>query len=347
MSPRDLDEDDVRVRPSRKGSRPRTKERPAHADALVGMVIGVDRGRYTCLLPRGSGGRKEPERVVVAMKARDVGRTRVVVGDDVALVGDTSGAQDTLARIVRIEDRRSVLRRTADDTDPYERVIVANADQLVIVTALADPEPRPRMIDRCLVAAYDAGLEPLLALTKSDLIDPTEFLSSYTPLEVEHVVTSWDGEEFTGLEDLRDRLSGQVSVLVGHSGVGKSTLVNGLVPGAQRATGDVNDTTGRGRHTSTNAVALRLVDDTGEPDGWVIDTPGVRSFGLAHIDVDRIIDHFPELAAGPEGCPRGCTHDEPECALDDWVAQGHAGPAGPSRLASLRRLLASRSGEER
>jgi ribosome biogenesis GTPase len=136
-------------------------------------------------------------------------------------------------------------------------------------------------------------------------------------------------------------------VLVGHSGVGKSTLVNGLVPGALRATGVVNDTTGRGRHTSTNAVALRLRGPDGSDDGWVIDTPGIRSFGLAHIDVDRIIDHFPDLAAGTAECPRGCTHDEEECALDAWVAAGHAGPAGPSRLASLRRILSSRSGEER
>jgi ribosome biogenesis GTPase len=343
MSWRDLDEGDVRVRPSRKGSRPRTKERPAHADAVVAMVIGVDRGRYTCLVPQGALGRKEPERVVTAMKAREVGRTRVVVGDDVALVGDLAGGPDALARIVRIEDRRSVLRRTADDTDPYERIIVANADQLVIVTALADPEPRPRMVDRCLVAAYDADLEPLLALTKADLVDPAPFLATYAPLEVEHVVTARTRDGFTGLEELRDRLAGRVSVLVGHSGVGKSTLVNALVPTAMRATGVVNDTTGRGRHTSTNAVALRLPDD----DGWVIDTPGVRSFGLAHIDPDRIIDHFPDLAEGTAECPRGCTHDEDECALDAWVAGGHAGSAGPSRLASLRRLLSSRSTEER
>lgn len=342
MSWRDLDEDDVRVRPSRKGSRPRTKDRPDHADAVTGMVIGVDRGRYTCLIPKGSLGQREPQRIVSAMKAREIGRTRIVVGDEVALVGDTAGGRDALARIVRIEERRSVLRRTADDTDPHERIIVANADQLAIVTALADPEPRPRMIDRCLVAAYDARLEPLLVLTKSDIIDPTAFLAAYTPLEVVHVVTSWDGSDFSGLEELRRHLAGKVSVLVGHSGVGKSTLVNGLVPGAGRVTGDVNASTGRGRHTSSNAIALRLPGD----DGWVVDTPGVRSFGLAHVDVDRIIDTFPDLSRGTQECPRGCTHDEPECALDAWVAGGHAGPAGASRLESLRRLLLSRSGSE-
>ncbi len=340
MSWRDLDEGDVRVRPGRRGSRPRTKERPAHADAVIGLVVGVDRGRYTCLV--GGSQRGRAERTVIAMKARELGRSRIVVGDHVALVGDTTGRTDTLARIVRVEERRSVLRRTADDSDPVERVIVANADQLVIVTALADPEPRPRMIDRCLVAAYDAGLDPVLVLTKADLVSPDEFVSTYAPLDVDCIVTSRRGDTIDGLDTLRERLAGRISVLVGHSGVGKSTLVNALVPGAGRVTAEVNDVTGRGRHTSTSAVALRLPDDP----GWVIDTPGVRSFGLAHIDPNRIVDHFPDLAPGTDECPRGCTHDEPECALDTWVAAGHAGPAGPARLESLRRLLRSRTAAE-
>ena len=269
------------------------------------------------------------------MKARELGRKGVVVGDRVALVGDLSGAPDSLARVVRVEPRRSVLRRTADDTDPVERIVVANADALVVVTALADPEPRLGLIDRCLVAAYDAGLAPLLCLTKADLASPEALLHTYASLDVPHVVTRRDDLGAGGLGPLRAWLAGRTSVLFGHSGVGKSTLVNALVPGADRATGQVNVVTGRGRHTSSSAVALRLPAG----DGWVIDTPGVRSFGLAHVQPDRVIHAFPDLQAGTAGCPRACSHDEPECVLDEWVAQGHADPA---RLASLRRLLRSR-----
>lgn len=325
------DESDVRIRPNRRGSRPRTKDRPTHDDAVTAMVIAVDRGRYTTL--------RADDTPVLAMRARELGRKGIVVGDRVGLVGDVSGAPGTLARIVRVHDRRTVLRRTADDTDPVERIIVANADQLVIVAALANPDPRPRLIDRALVAAYDAGLDPLLVLTKADLRAPAAFLEEYAPLGVPHVVTSSD--EFTdgGLDELHGHLTGRVSVLLGHSGVGKSTLVNALVPDAARATGAVNDVTGRGRHTSTSAVALRLPDRA----GWVIDTPGVRSFGLAHIDVDRIVTHFPDLVGGTDDCPRGCSHDEPECGLDAWVAAGFAGPTGAARLASLRRLLRTRA----
>jgi len=326
-----LDEDDVRIRPGR-GSRPRTRQRPAHEDAVLGLVTAVDRGRYRCLV--GSGKKKDPHVAVTAMRARELGRKGIVVGDRVHIVGDISGEVDALARVVRVEPRTSTLRRTADDTDDVERIIVSNADQLVIVTALADPEPRPRMIDRCLVAAYDSGMDPLLCLTKADLADPAGLVSIYEPLGVKFWVTR-RGEDVTGLREL---LAGRMSVLVGHSGVGKSTLVNALVPAAERAVGHVNAVTGRGRHTSSSAIALELPGG-----GWIIDTPGVRSFGLAHVKPENILQGFPDLAEGALECPSGCGHLDESCALDAWVAAGHAEPA---RLDSFRRLLTARDEPE-
>jgi ribosome biogenesis GTPase / thiamine phosphate phosphatase len=129
-------------------------------------------------------------------------------------------------------------------------------------------------------------------------------------------------------------------VLIGHSGVGKSTLVNALIPEAGRAVGGVNPVTGRGRHTSSSAVALRLDGPAGR--GWVIDTPGLRSFGLGHVSAGRVVQAFPDLAEAAAGCPPGCTHLAEDCALDDWVAE-HGGAA---RLDSLRRILASREGAD-
>ena len=194
-------------------------------------------------------------------------------------------------RVVRVEPRTSLLRRTPDDNDPVERAVVANAEVLVVVTALADPVPRPRLIDRCLVAAFDGGLIPLLCLTKSDLASADELLALYEPLGVEALVTG----RGSGVEQLRARLQGRISVLFGQSGVGKSTLVNQLVPDAFRATGDVSGV-GKGRHVSSSAVALDLPGG-----GTVIDTPGIRSFGLGAVTPVAGARRLPR----PGGCRRG------------------------------------------
>lgn len=305
-----------------KRSRPRTKDRPSYDDARDGWVVAIDRGRYRCRITG-------VDVVVTAVKARPLGRKAVIVGDRVRLVGDTSGDEGSLARIVEVSERDTVLRRTADDDDPYERPVVANADQLVIVAALADPPPRVGMIDRILVAAYDAGLDPLLVLTKADLAAPDGLMATYRPLGVDVVAV----EPGADLDELRAALAGRMSVLVGHSGVGKSTLVNALIPGVDRATGEVNEVTGRGRHTSTSAIALELP----EPGGWVIDTPGVRSFGLSHVTPDSFVAAFGDLAALISDCPRGCRHDSTavDCALDAAVADGRL---SAERLESFRRM---------
>ncbi len=262
------------------------------------------------------------------MRARELGRTPIVVGDLVDVVGDLSGRPDTLARIVRRGDRRTVLRRTADDTDPTERVVVANADQLLIVVALADPPPRTGFVERALIASYAGGLTPILCLTKTDLAPPAPFAAQFDGLDLT-IVTGGRNDPLCAVARL---LTDEVTVLLGHSGVGKSTLVNRLVPEADRAIGDVTGV-GKGRHTSTQSVALPLASS-----GWVIDTPGVRSFGLAHIEPGEVLMAFSDLAEAVADCPRGCGHmgppADPECVLDTLHG------AASNRVAAARRLLA-------
>jgi ribosome biogenesis GTPase len=333
----DFDESAVRIRPNPKGNRPRTKQRPDHKDAVTGRIMTVDRGRFSVLIEEDT----PEEHEITASRARELGRTPIVTGDWVDLVGDTTGEPGSLARVVRVQERGTLLRRSADDSDAVERVIVANADQMLIVVAAANPEPRARLIDRYLVAAFDAGIDPILCITKTDLADPAELLSEFACLNIRVVTLSRDD---VPLDELTDLLTGHTTVTVGHSGVGKSTLVNALVPGADRATGVVNTVTGRGRHTSSSTICLRLRAPDGRT-GWIIDTPGVRSFGLGHVDPANILKSFAATARVPEGEPPGGI---PLTEAHDWeivdrVEAGELGESGKARLESLQKLLQTTS----
>jgi len=337
MSKRYRDEDDVRVNNSRQfgasnKARPRTKDRPDYSDAQTAKIIEVDRGRVKALIESDLDSNIKTE--VTAMKARELGKKSVVVGDLVSVVGDLSGTEGSLARVVTVLPRKNSLTRTIDDHVNDERVIVANVDQMGIVVAAANPEPREGFIDRALVVAFDQGIKPIIIMTKQDLADGTDFLNPYKELDI----TIFKIDKSSDLTSLINQLQEQVTVLLGHSGVGKSTLVNKLLGDERRATGDVNDVTGRGRHTSSSAIALQLPNKGKKLSSWIIDTPGVRSFGIAHVEPTRVISAYPEFTEAIKHCPKNCTHNEESCALNNWP---NLTPQNLARLASLRRVLST------
>ena len=334
MSPREYDESDARIRPSRT-TRRRSKDRPTHSDSVSAFVTTVDRGRTTCVTEEGI--------VITAMKARELGPKSVVVGDSVEVVGDLTGSEGTLARIVTVNERTNTLSRTVDDAARVERTIVANIDQLMIVVASTNPEPRRGLIDRFLVSAFHESIAPIILVTKVDLAPIPDFFVEYCALGVEIITTSsmleTRPQEIAAIKEV---LHDKISVLVGHSGVGKSTLINDLVDSAARATGDVNDVTGRGRHTSSSAIALPLAGG-----GWIIDTPGIRAFGLSHLNKDRIIESFPEIYQVTQSCMPNCSHSEASCALNAWIESDAAAKSERLiRVTSLRSLLEVKPSDE-
>lgn len=318
-----LDEDDVRIRPNPRGSKPRTKRRPNFDDAPLGMVLEVHLARYRVLLEDGT--------EVIATLAKELRKEGAVTCDQVRLAGEISGEKGALARIVKIEPRTTALSRSNEESEAGEQTIVANADQLMIVMAAANPEPRSGLVDRYLVAAYHAGIAPILVMTKCDLTDPSDFISGFEGFDLRIVKTRSDKPN---LEEIRQLLPGHTTVLVGHSGVGKTTLINAIAPNFQRATGEVNALTGKGKHTSSSAKAIPV------KDGWIVDTPGIRTFGLSGIDAAGLLKGFADLDEAAKLCPRDCSHlaSAPDCALDEQVAELRL---APKRLDSFRRLVDS------
>lgn len=308
---------------------PRGKQYSVAATARIdadepARVVAVDRGRVTVLLDGA---------VVGAAYAGSMRGTKVTVGDDVrvrpaAHVGDT-------ARVTALLARRSALRRTSDDAVHEPRLVAANVDQVVVVLAGDHLDAGARFLDRVLVAAEHGGVDGLVVVNKLDVADATAvetLRARYEQVGYETLGTSaLTGE---GLDRLRWRLEGVWSVLAGHSGVGKSSLYNHLVPDAAQATAAVGPR--GGRHTTVASRAERVA---GLDDGWVVDTPGVRSFGIGFVEERQLGDCFPELRALDCGLD-DCRHDgEPGCALP-------GADVDADRLAAYRRLLSSLRGDD-
>lgn len=265
-----------------------------------------------------------PTGLVLGVAARQCtvlidGETRLIRYDVPVAPGDQVSVANE--KVSGIAPRRTTLCRK-DPANPHrDRLIAANIDLLVIVAAITNPPFRPGLVDRYIIAASRGGIRPVLCVNKMDLGTDPAAASIY---QIPTVYCSTKSGQ--GIEELRDILAGNTAVLAGHSGVGKSSILNALASEDRARTGEVDDDTGQGRHTTTASRLYEL------PNGArIIDTPGIREFGLGKITLDEIRSAFPEFAAMP--CRfRDCAHrDDPDCAVR---------AAGGPRYASYLRLIA-------
>ncbi len=289
-----------------------------------------------------AGGRELPCRMSVSTRAKQPGDGQApVVGDVVRFCPCADGG----GQISAISPRRNMLSRRSAVPMPgahaHEQVIAANLDLVVPVFAAANPEPRWRLLDRYLALAELIEAPALICITKSDLARDArgrlstslaEALAEYERIGYPVLITS--AQDGSGIAELRQALSGGQSVLLGKSGVGKTSLLNALQPGLGLRINEVNTTTGKGRHTTSQAVMFPL--DSG---GGVIDTPGIREFGLWGVHPEDLADLFVEMRPVLGGCRfgLGCRHvDEPGCAVRQAVMSG---AVSPQRYQSYVKLL--------
>lgn len=271
----------------------------------------------------------------VAAPARPV---RIATGDRVliALLGPAEGV------IEDVLPRRNALSRTRSEIEA-EHVMMANVDLAALVFAVREPEPRLDLLDRYLALCEHAQIPALILFNKSDLgLDQTvaEVVALYTSLGYPVLLTS--ARDGTGLDELRARLAGRTSLLTGPSGVGKSSLMNALLPEAAQRTGEISEATGQGRHTTTGARLLPLPEG-----GWLADTAGIRELALWNAPADALASLFVELRPVADDCEyEDCSHADGEegCALRAALAEGRI---TPTRWASFERLLEEARDRER
>lgn len=256
------------------------------------------------------------------------------VGDRVRATVSTPESDPPEGVIEEIMPRVSTLSRRARGTTDSEQVILANLDQLVAVFAIRDPEPHARMIDRFLLLAEARGIDAVICANKVDLADLPEVEEFFTPYTMAgYPVVPTSARTGYGIENLHKLLKGKISAFAGPSGVGKSSLLNRIIPDLEERTGEISTATGKGRHTTTWTTLFQLDEDT-----YVADTPGMRQLGLWGIDYENLDQLFPEFRPYLGACYYAdCRHlDEPDCAVTDAV---EAGKIHPDRYESYRRLL--------
>lgn len=321
-----------RVRRRDKARKKRKKDQAgtaptAHRDAptTAAVVIEVGPGSATVVTPD-----DEVLSCVLDAALRRRQRTALAVGDDVVVARDPSGVD----LVIRVGHRSTSLSRSDPAHQFRERVVVANVDVVVVVGSATDPPLRPRLVDRYLVAIQRGGARPAIVINKIDLADPerrAELQAIVAPWEAIDVPVLWvSASTGEGVEALLGLLQGKRCAFVGHSGVGKSSLVSSL--GSTATAGSLAEH-GRGRHTTSSSALHRL------PGGAeVIDTPGVRQFGLYRLTPRELREGFAELDALSPGCAfSDCTHDhEDGCAVRQAV---EAGTIPAARYDSYLRLL--------
>ncbi len=239
-------------------------------------------------------------------------------------------------RITEVLPRSSCLSRPDPHNPLIERVIAANIDVVVNVVSVKTPSLRPGLIDRYLIAIENSGAEPLICVNKADLIEESgaqieSLLGAYREIGIAIVLCSASTGQ--GLQEMADLLAGRMCVFAGHSGVGKSSLLNALVPGLAIATQAVSEVHETGRHTTTSSKLYKLAGG-----GVIIDTPGIREFGLWQVTAAQVRNYFHEFDSYSAQCAfSDCSHThEPNCAVLPAVA---AGLISTARYDSYRRIM--------
>jgi ribosome biogenesis GTPase len=312
-----------------------------HRDGLVVLCELSNRIRKQLIYPTADpGSLRHRVQKVVELEHMDP----LAVGDEVRYIH----AEEDKGLIVELLPRRNKLtRRSAvpkplhHGAHPFEQIIVTNVDQVVPVIAAAQPTPKWNLLDRYLASAEEGGISSLICITKVDLVQDAdeellEALEEYRQIGYSFVLTSsYTGE---GIQDLQKALAGHVSVFVGKSGVGKTALLNKLQPGLGLRVKEVNQTTGKGRHTTTNLEMFPL-----DGGGAIVDTPGTREFGLWQFEDDLAL-LFPEMRHLVGKCRFGvdCQHDEePGCAIRKAVIEGRICPRRYQSYLLLTKELAN------